>query len=287
MSFWNHQLNNYSQNSLWTSVPAADKKDPVLMSFSSSLDSIILNNNSSIIQLWFDLLVTDVRLKLVCNDQITSMCWRSNVSLSSGYKSTPHLPVSNPQTLVLSGRHFPVHSGIRRKALARPGSGRLSLRNTELASCHHWTRDLREEERLAPSSQKDKPKRPQEPKETRWDLLTFYSVNQRCYLTQVPCLWFSITLMIPKTSEEHFWLHGLYDWCYKDVICRPLPHPLYPPPPRSSLPLPSALASHASPPCAAVLRLQLRRPSCWRSRLTRLSVQGEFIISVTNWKSHI
>lgn len=55
------------------------------------------------------------------------------------------------------------------------------------------------------------------------DLLMFYSVNQRCYLTQVPYV-ISITLMIPKITKDFFSLHGLYEWCLKMCdVCVPSP----------------------------------------------------------------
>lgn len=60
-------------------------------------------------------------------------------------------------------------------------------------------------------SERKKTKRRQETKMCQ-DLLMFYSVNQRCYLTQVPYV-ISITLMIPKITKDFFSLHGLYEWC--------------------------------------------------------------------------
>lgn len=56
------------------------------------------------------------------------------------------------------------------------------------------------------------------------DLLMFYSVNQRCYLTQVPYV-ISITLMIPKITKDFFFsLHGLCEWCFK-MLCVLSPPP--------------------------------------------------------------
>lgn len=70
-----------------------------------------------------------------------------------------------------------------------------------------------EGEGAASSSLKDKTKKTsKETKKMCQDLLMFYSVNQRCYLTQVPYV-ISITLMIPKITKDFFSLHGLYEWC--------------------------------------------------------------------------
>lgn len=63
-------------------------------------------------------------------------------------------------------------------------------------------------------SERKTKKRQQETKKMCQDLLMFYSVNQRCYLTQVPYV-ISITLMIPKITKDFFSLHGLYEWCSK------------------------------------------------------------------------
>lgn len=87
----------------------------------------------------------------------------------------------------------------------------------------------------------------------------FYSVNQRCYLTQVPYV-ISITLMIPKITKDFFSLHGLYEWCFKDVVCLlPSPHPSSPPSHFLSSPLsppPSHLHStHAPLLCVLLLHL--------------------------------
>lgn len=43
------------------------------------------------------------------------------------------------------------------------------------------------------------------------DLLVFYSMNQRFYLTRVPHM-ISITLTIPKITKDYFSLHGLREW---------------------------------------------------------------------------
>lgn len=89
------------------------------------------------------------------------------------------------------------------------------------------------------------------------DLLMFYSVNQRCYLTQVPYVIF-ITLMIPKITKDFFSLHGLYEWCSKMWCMCPLPpiSCLFFPSPFSSSFSPSHLHStHAPPLCVLLLHL--------------------------------
>lgn len=54
-------------------------------------------------------------------------------------------------------------------------------------------------------------KRNKQRKKKCQDLLVFYSMNQRFYLTQAPHV-ISITLMIPKITKDYFSLHGLCEW---------------------------------------------------------------------------
>lgn len=84
------------------------------------------------------------------------------------------------------------------------------------------------------------------------DLLMFYSVNQRCYLTQVPYV-ISITLMIPKITKDFFSLHGLYEWYLKMCdICVPSPLGLlFPSPILSSLFHPPSPLLKPMHPCYA------------------------------------
>lgn len=157
------------------------------------------------------------------SDQITFRHLHSNVSSSPEYKSTPiplppHSCLHFPGKLCISalgGKHY---TGLAQGSVALdifswPLAVILLMARVSSSTFIRASSEGVVRERAASSSLKEKPKRRQETnKKMCQDLLMFYSVNQRCYLTQVPYV-ISITLMIPKITKDFFSLHGLYEWC--------------------------------------------------------------------------
>lgn len=169
------------------------------------------------------------------NDQITFRRLHSNVSSSPEYESTPSclLPIPSsptpPQPLrpsclccpsklcisALGGKHYTglAQGSVSLNILSWPLAVILLMARVSSSTFIRTSAEgeARERESCFFISERKKPKRRQETKMCQ-DLLMFYSVNQRCYLTQVPYV-ISITLMIPKITKDFFSLHGLYEWC--------------------------------------------------------------------------
>lgn len=155
--------------------------------------------------------------------------------MSADYTNTkvPHLaclrtssPHPHPPT-----PPWAVHFSSGRKALRRARPQHRTIKIIELAPCRHppqWPglatlhssetgaeggREREEELRLYPGREaKPKNMTSETNKKKMWqDLLVFYSMNQRFYLTRAPHV-ISITLTIPKITKDYFSLHGLCEW---------------------------------------------------------------------------
>lgn len=89
----------------------------------------------------------------------------------------------------------------------------------------------------------------------------FYSVNQRCYLTSSIRDFYHFD--DTKDNQRFFLIARPRRVILKDVVCFPDPpsFPFWPPPPPTLNPRAPAVYA----PASSVLRLQLRRQSCWCS----------------------
>lgn len=158
------------------------------------------------------------------NDQITFRHLHSNVSSLPEYKSAPilHSPHSclySPGKLCISalgGKHY---TGLAPDSVALdifswPLAAILLMARVSSSTFIRASSEgvVRERESCFFISERKTKKTTRNKKKKCQDLLMFYSVNQRCYLTQVPYV-ISITLMIPKITKDFFSLHGLYEWC--------------------------------------------------------------------------